>query len=154
MKLKTNWQFKKSNGLKHMQHISQCFKNFYGFQIFFYIYPLNISLKFTVFSLNDCSLKLKNIIMVLARCLIFNFLQTVIFTTLFRRCPTLWKSTLKMTMVDVHNVVSTLIWRCPTSRCNINLTTTLKQRGNVCWATTTQFTPMYCCKLFNGQGTI
>ena len=30
--------------------------------------------------------------------------------------------------VDIHNVVSTLIWRCPTLCRHINLTTTLKQR--------------------------
>ena len=36
--------------------------------------------------------------------------------------------------VDKHNVVSTLIWRCLTSRRHTNLTTTLKQRWNVCWA--------------------
>ena len=35
--------------------------------------------------------------------------------------------------VDVHNVVSTLIWRCATSRRHINLKTTLKWRWNVCW---------------------
>ena len=79
---------------------------------------------------------------------------TLKMTTLFRRCPTLWKLTLKMTTlfrrcltlfnstlkyttllnvvdfnVDVRNVVSTLIWRCATSRCHINLKTTLNQ----CW---------------------
>ena len=35
--------------------------------------------------------------------------------------------------VDVHNVFSMLIWRCTTSRCHINLKTTLKRRWNVCW---------------------
>ena len=30
---------------------------------------------------------------------LFFFFQKVIFTTLFQRCPTLWKSTLKMTML-------------------------------------------------------
>ena len=35
--------------------------------------------------------------------------------------------------VEIHNVVSTLIWRCPTSRRRINQNTTLKQRWNVCW---------------------
>ena len=33
----------------------------------------------------------------------------------------------------VHNVVSTLIWRCATSRRRINLKTTLNRRWNVCW---------------------
>ena len=83
----------------------------------------------------------------------------VIFAMLFRRCPTLWKSTLKTTAlfrrcltlfnstlkyttllnvvdfnVDVCNVVSTLIWRCATSRRHINLKATLNRRWNVCWA--------------------
>ena len=88
-----------------------------------------------------------------------NFLfQMVIFATLFRRCPTLWKSTLKTTTlfrrcltlfnstlkyttllnvvdfnVDVRNVVSTLIWRCAMSRRHINLKTTLNRRWSVCW---------------------
>ena len=35
--------------------------------------------------------------------------------------------------VEIRNVVSTLIWRCPTSRRRINQKTTLKQRWNVCW---------------------
>ena len=35
--------------------------------------------------------------------------------------------------VDVHNVVSTLIWRCVTSRRHINLKSTLNWRWNVCW---------------------
>ena len=33
--------------------------------------------------------------------------------------------------VEIHNVVSTLIWCCPTSRRRINQKTTLKQRWNV-----------------------
>ena len=90
------------------------------------------------------------------------FLEAVIFTTLFRRFPTLQNSTLKMTTfvstlsnvvhvnveihnidstlldvvhfnVEIHNVVSTLIWRCTTTRRLINQKTTLKQRWNVCW---------------------
>ena len=102
------------------------------------------------------SLKLKNIILFLDRGLIL--FQMVIFATLFRRCPTLWKSILKMTTtlsnvqfnieinnvvstflnvvnfnVDVHNVVSTLILRCVTSRRHINLQTTLSRPWNVWW---------------------
>ena len=34
---------------------------------------------------------------------------------------------------EIHNVVSTLIWHCPTSQRPINQKTTLKQRWNVCW---------------------
>ena len=36
--------------------------------------------------------------------------------------------------IDVHNAGSTLIWHCATSRRHINLTTTLNQRWNICWA--------------------
>ena len=65
---------------------------------------------------------------------------TLKITTLFRRCLT-FNSTLKYTTllnvvdfnVDVHNVVSTLIWRCAMSWCHINLKTTLNRRWNVCW---------------------
>ena len=35
--------------------------------------------------------------------------------------------------VQIHNVVSMLIWRCSMSRRHITLTTTLRQRWNVCW---------------------
>ena len=35
--------------------------------------------------------------------------------------------------VYVYNVVSTLIWRCATSRHHIKLKTTLNRRWNVCW---------------------
>ena len=35
--------------------------------------------------------------------------------------------------VAVRNVVSTLIWRCTTSRRHINLKTTLNRRWMVCW---------------------
>ena len=79
--------------------------------------------------------------------------STLKMTTFFGRCLTLFKSTLKQTTlirrcsmlcdsmlfyvvnfnVDVHNLVSTLIWRCATSRRHINLKTTLKRRWKVCW---------------------
>ena len=73
----------------------------------------------------------------------------VIFTTLFRCCPTLWNSTLKMkasnvvhfnfeihnvdsmlfdvvnSNVEKQNLVSTLIWRCLMLRRRINQKTTL-----------------------------
>ena len=35
--------------------------------------------------------------------------------------------------VDIYNIVSTLIWHCPTSWRHTTLTTTLRQRWNVCW---------------------
>ena len=35
--------------------------------------------------------------------------------------------------VDVHNIVSTLIWSYATSQRHINLKATLNQRWNVCW---------------------
>ena len=93
--------------------------------------------------------------------LIFFFFQMVIFSTLFRRCPRSWKLTLKMTKLfwrcltlfssvlknttllqpcstlDIHSAVSTLIWRCTTSRHHINLKTTLNRRWNFCWESST-----------------
>ena len=102
-----------------------------------------------------CSLKLKNIILFLNHSVIV-FFQMIIFATLFRRCPTLWKPRLKMatlfrrcvtlfnamlkytTLLNVLNyndavcnVVSTLLWRIATPWSNINLKTTLKRRWNV-----------------------
>ena len=67
-------------------------------------------------------LKLKSIIMFLTQNLFFKFLL-VIFTMLFRRCPTSCKSTLKM---------KTFFRRCLTL-----FKSTLKQRWNVCWVTIT-----------------
>ena len=81
------------------------------------------------------------------------FLEMVIFTTS-------WNSTLKRTTssnvvhinveirkvdltlfnvtsnIEIHNVVLTLVWHCPTSRRQINQKTMLKQRWNVCWENT------------------
>ena len=37
-------------------------------------------------------------------------------------------------IVDVHNVVSTSVWRCATLRSHINLKRMLNRRWNVCWA--------------------
>ena len=81
---------------------SQRFKTFYGFANI----PLHISLEMgnkvkKVLSseyLSDFYLKLKkNILMFLGQSLFFNFLQMVMFTTLFQRCSTFRESTLKMT---------------------------------------------------------
>ena len=49
-----------------------------------------------------------------------------------------WKNSLNLSNVvnfnaDIHNIVSTLIWRCPTSRSHVKPTTTLKQRLTICW---------------------
>ena len=70
--------------------------------------------------------------------------STLQMTTLFRRCLTLFSSFLKRTTmiqrvrrcnfnVGIHNVVSTLIWRCAASWRHINLKTTLKRWWNICW---------------------
>ena len=128
---------------------------FEALQIFFYKFLLKWGKMKKILS-PAYFLKLKNIILYLNRGSIF--FQMVIFATLFRRCPTLWKSTLKLTTlfqrcsvqfeihivvsmllnvvnynVDVHNVASTLIWRCAASQRHINPTITLSRRWNVCW---------------------
>ena len=75
------------------------------------------------------------------------FLETVIFTMLFPRWPTLWSPTLRRTKlfrsclttpinVEMQNVVATLIWDCIKSRPYINQKTLLKQRWNVSWERT------------------
>ena len=106
------------------------------------------------------SLKLKNIILLFNRCLIFSWnghIHNVVSTL-----PNVVKidienqnvvSTLSNVVqfnielygivstllnvvnfkVDVRNVVSTLVWRCAMSRRHINLKTTLNRRWNVCW---------------------
>ena len=101
------------------------------------------------------SLKFKNIILFLNRSLFF--FQMVIFATLFRRCPTLWKSTLKMTTLFRRCLVQrwktqrcfNVVLRCKFQRwhtqrcfnvdltlCNVatsyNIKTTLNRRWNVC----------------------
>ena len=60
------------------------------------------------------SLKLKNIILFFNRALFF--FQMVIFATLFRRCPTLWKSMLKMTTL-FRRYPTLLVQRWKTQRC-------------------------------------
>ena len=47
--------------------------------------------------------------------------------------------------VDVRNIVSTLIWRCTTSRRHINLKPMSKQRWNVCWAYPNFFGSIISC---------
>ena len=105
------------------------------------------------------SLKLKNIILFVNRCLIFfpnGHIRDVVSTlpnavrmevendNLVLMLPNVVQfnveihnvvSTLLNVVnfnVVVHNVVSTLIWRCATSRRHINLKTTLNRRWNVC----------------------
>ena len=161
MKLKTN--FKKWDGL-HIPFLIQyirCFQNFWGSTNALLQIPLKMGIKVKKILNPAYSLKLKNIVLfwieafeMVKRSMFF---QMVIFATLLRRYPTLWKSTLKMATlfrrcltlfnsvlknttlfqqnfnVDVLNVVSTLIWLCATSRPHINLKTTLNRRWNVCW---------------------
>ena len=71
-------------------------------------------------------LKLKNIILLLNRGLIFfwnghihNVVSTLLDVANFN--------------VDIRNAVPTLIWRCTTSQRHINLKATLNRRWNVCW---------------------
>ena len=62
------------------------------------------------------------------------FFQMVIFATLFRRCPTLWKSTLKMT---------TLFRRCLMLFNSTLKYTTLFQRCWMLWISTLTYTTLF-----------
>ena len=74
--------------------ILDVFRIFEALQIFLYKFLLKWGKLKKILS-RGYSLKLKKIILVLNWGLFF--FQMVIFTTLFRRCPMLWKLTLKMT---------------------------------------------------------
>ena len=106
MKLKTSWHFTKWDGLNKVLAIQYipCFKNFAALQIFSNIFLLKWWIKWRKFWAQRISWSSK-ILFVFKSRLNFYFLQMVIFATLFQRCPTLLKSTLKMT---------TLFWRCLT----------------------------------------
>ena len=65
---------------------------------------------------------------------LFFFFEMVIFATLFRRCPTLWKSTLKMTK---------LFWRCLTLFNSTLKNTTLFQRCSTLYISTLAYTTLF-----------
>ena len=137
-----------------MWSIFTCFQNFGGFANIRLHIPVKMANKVkkgfdsTVFNLNFFSLNLKNITLYFPRGWIFLF-QMVVFTTLFRHCPMLWKSKLKimttlfrrcltffkstLKQITLSRRCSTLIWCCATSRRHINLKKTLKHCWNVCW---------------------
>ena len=123
--------------------------------------------------MNGFYLNLKHITLLLISDLSSFFLRMVIFTTLFTTLCNVVKidnekvnavSTLSHVVqnqhwkhcsrqhcfdvvqcFDVHNVDSTLIWRCSTSRNHINLRTTLKQSLDICWV----LSLLYCISLFH-----
>ena len=121
LKLKTNWHFTKWDSLNIlfvMQYI-RCFKNFWSSANILLQIPLKMEKKMKNILSPAYSLKLKNIILLLNGGLLF--FQMVIFAKLFRRCPTLWKSTLKMRKLFGH---------CPTLFNSTLKYATLLQR---CW---------------------
>ena len=102
VKLKTNWYFTKWSNLNEVlviQYFSCFFKNFRIFQVHF-----DISIRLNMLS------KVKKIQFKLYTIWndFFFFLETVIFTTLFRHLLTFWNSTLKMTMLLQRCI--TLFW--------------------------------------------
>ena len=158
MKLKTNWHYTKWDGLNILFSIQYiwCLKNLRGTANILLQIPLKVGKKW-IFWVHHILWSSKILFWFWIKSEFF--FQMVIFATLFRRCPTLWKSTLKMKTlfrrcltlfnstlkyarlllnvlnfnVDVHNVVSTLNWRCATSWRHINLKPTLNRRWNVYW---------------------
>ena len=96
MKLKTNWHFTKWDGLNILfviQYI-RYFKNFEALQMFFYKFLLKW-VKYEENFESTIFFEAQKCYCVFELRLNF-FFQMVIFATLFRRCPRLWKSTLKM----------------------------------------------------------
>ena len=111
VKLEANWHFTKLSGLimvLAMQYFHNALIILPAFQMFFHIFLLKWAIKwnrfcnssktfeFSVFSFKWFFLKPKNIIF-FSWGLFFEFLEIVLFTMLFWRYPTLWKSTLKVT---------------------------------------------------------
>ena len=107
MKVRTHWHFTKWDGLNKVfliQYIYDVLIIFAALHVFFYIFLLNTEnkTKKILSPANSVYLELRNIILFLTWGFFF---QMVLFTTLLWRCPTLWKSRLKM---------ATLFRRCLT----------------------------------------
>ena len=140
MKLKTSWYFTKWYGLNILLAIQYipCFKNFAALQIFFHIFFLKWRIKWRKFE-PSIFFEAQKYYFVFESRLNFHFFQMVILTTFIDQINVemgnVDSSLLNVVNfnVEVRNVVSTLIWRCATSRRHINLKATLKQRWNVCW---------------------
>ena len=95
MKLKTNWHFAKWDGLNILfviQYI-RCFRNFWGSANALLQLPLKMVKKLRKFWVQHILWSSKILFCFLIEAFFF---QMVIFATLFRRFPTLWKWTLKM----------------------------------------------------------
>ena len=135
--LKTNWHFTKWDSLNILfviQYI-RCFKNFWG--------SANIILQ-TPPKMGKSAEDFESSIFFEAQKYYFAFESTLIFFS-NGYIPNIVKidvennNVVSMLLnvvnynVDVHNVVSTMIWRCATWQRHINLKTTLNRRWNVCW---------------------
>ena len=138
-----SWHFTKWYGLNIVFVIQdiRCFKNFCGTANTLLHIHLKMENNMMKISSPVYSLKLKNIILFLTRGPVLIFFKWSYSQRCFdvaQHCENLrwkWQRCFDVVTfnVDVHNVVSTLVWRCTTSRRHINLKATLKRRSNVCW---------------------
>ena len=137
----------------------RCFKNFAALQPFFYIFLLKWRRKWRRFWVQRILWSFKNIILFLTQGLIFisflnDHIQNIVSTlpnavqTYVENDNVLLKLSTLLNVVNfnihIHNVISTLIWRCVTSQLHINL--------NVCWFIL--FYLFYCfiiCKISNNM---
>ena len=146
MKLKTNWHFAKWDGLNILFFILHLrrFKNLWGSANVLLQIPLKTWKKWRKCWVQHILWSWQ--ILFCFSIEVYFLLKNGRIKTLFRRCPTLLKSTLKIatlfrscltlfnsTLKNAHNVALMLIWRCAKSRRHINLKTMLNRRWNVCW---------------------
>ena len=150
----TNWHFTKWDGLSILfvtQHIRCCI-NFWGSSNVLLQVPLKMGKNEENFE-SSIFFEAQKYYFVFESSLFFSFCKWSYLQRCFDvaqrcenrrwkwqrclwRCLTLFNSMLLNVVnfnADIHNVVSTLVWRCTTSRLYINPKATLKRRWNVCW---------------------
>ena len=136
MKLRPNWYFTKWDGLNILFFIQyiRCFKNFWGSANILLQIPVKMGKKWRKFESSIFFEAQKYYFVFESRLFFFFFFQMVLFAKLFRRCPTLWKSTLKMTK---------LFQRCLTLFNSTLKNTALFQRCSTLQISTLTYTTMF-----------